>query len=249
MDNAATFGTQAECYASARPQYPDALIGWISQQAPAVGRVWDVGTGSGQAAIALAETFQQVHATDWDSAQIAQAPPHPRIHYAQAEAHHSGLSPRSVDAITAASALHWFDWKRFWPEVERVARPGALFCAWTYHRIETDDDLYTIFIDPVSRIIAPYWSEGNRISQTGYTAKTLGMPFDVIKTPPFTCSLLWTPAQLAAFVTSWSAHKQARMDGHEQALARIERTALSALDAHPRPVYLPLNVIAARINP
>ena len=29
------------------------------------------------------------------------------------------------DAITVATALHWFDWDRIWDEVRRVARPPA----------------------------------------------------------------------------------------------------------------------------
>ncbi|MGB0907020.1 MAG: class I SAM-dependent methyltransferase [Maricaulaceae bacterium] len=247
MENARTFGAQADTYAAARPSYPETLFDWIAKQAPAVNDVWDVGTGSGQAALSLAEKFKTVHASDIDAAQIQHAAPHPNIHYSQAPAHASNLPDNSVDAITVATALHWFDWPLFWEEVRRVSRPGAIFCAWTYHRAETEDDIQNVLIDPTLDILTPYWSEGNHLSWRGYCPEELGMPFTVIDTPKFTCELQWTPAQIAAFMRSWSAHKKARLDGHEDALNKIEDTALKTLGKTPRAYALPLNILTARI--
>ena len=161
IENAMTFGAQAQIYASSRPHYPSELYDWIAEQAPATDKVWDVGTGSGQAALSLAEKFSQVHATDIDNEQIAHAAEHPRIHYGQAPAHSSGLPPNSVDAVTVATALHWFDHKLFWEEIRRVAKPNALFCGWTYHRCYTDPDVHEQLIEPVLEIIEPYWAEGS----------------------------------------------------------------------------------------
>ena len=74
MDNARTFGAQAQTYASARPHYPPELYDWIASQSPALDKVWDVGTGSGQAAVSLAERFSQVYATDIDSCLLYTSP-------------------------------------------------------------------------------------------------------------------------------------------------------------------------------
>jgi ubiquinone/menaquinone biosynthesis C-methylase UbiE len=38
----------------------------------------------------------------------------------------SGLADRSVDLVSVAQALHWFDLGRFFAEVQRVARPNAV---------------------------------------------------------------------------------------------------------------------------
>ena len=210
--------------------------------------VWDAGTGSGQAALSLAQRFSHVHATDIDASQIASAPDHARIDFLKASAHQSGLPDNSVDVITVATALHWFDHKLFWKEIARVARPGALFCAFTYHRAKTDDDVQKLLIDPVLELIEPYWAEGNRLSWRGYHADELNMPFEVLDMPEFRCELSWTPPQIAAFVRSWSAHLKACKDGHAQALMDIERGALAGLGQAERPFILPLNTLAARIN-
>ena len=247
MENATSFGAQADVYRAARPSYPDELFDWIAHQAPGRANAWDVGTGSGQAAQALAMRFSNVAATDIDDAQIAAAQPHPQIRYAKAEAHASGLDDSNMDCITVATALHWFDHARFWKEVRRVARPGAIFCAWTYHRAIADDDVQSELMGPVQDLVEPYWAEGNRLSWRGYSADELGMPFDVLQTPEFICELDWTAAQITAFLNSWSAHKKAREDGHTAALADIENRALSVLGDKKRRFVMPLNMLAARI--
>jgi len=248
MENAITFGAQAKNYAAARPHYPEDLFDWIALQVPAHDLAWDVGTGSGQAVVSLAKRFSHVHATDIDTDQIASAPEHDRIDFFAVPSHQSGLPDNSADVITVATALHWFDHELFWKEVERIARPGAIFCAWTYHRSIVDADVQSLLMDPILDILAPYWSEGNRLSWRGYHADELNMPFEVIQMPEFSCELSWTPMQISALVRSWSAHLKARNDGHEQVLVDIEREALFKLGEEERSLILPLNTLAARIN-
>lgn len=48
---AALFNKQAEKYAATRPSYPDELFDFIASKTPRHDLVWDVGTGSGQAAV------------------------------------------------------------------------------------------------------------------------------------------------------------------------------------------------------
>ena len=247
MENAQTFGQQAKAYFAARPAYPDDLFEWISSKAPHHQRAWDVGTGSGQAAARLVEHFDHVHATDIDPEQIRQAPVHPQITFRAAAAHMSGLPSQSVGAITVATALHWFDHAAFWGEVRRVACPGAIFCGWTYHRPETDADVRHVLLDPVAEVLAPYWSDGNRLSWRGYAAEELRMPFEVIAAPEFACRLRWTPAQIVGFVRSWSAFQKSKTDGHAERLASIERHAVTDLGDAARRFELPLHMIAAGV--
>src|SRR5579864_4097159 len=102
------FSTQAASYAAFRPTYPRALFEFVAASATGHTLVWDCGTGSGQAALALAEDFERVIATDTSAKQLAQATPHPRIEYRVAPAEASGLSDHAADAVTVAQALHWF---------------------------------------------------------------------------------------------------------------------------------------------
>jgi ubiquinone/menaquinone biosynthesis C-methylase UbiE len=126
------FSRQAPLYARHRPRYPAGLFAYLAAAAPGHRLAWDCGTGSGQAAVGLAEHFEQVVATDLSAEQIAHAMPHPRIRYVIAPADRvetaqtMGLEPQSVDLVTAAQALHWFDLDRFYAEVRRVLRPGGL---------------------------------------------------------------------------------------------------------------------------
>jgi len=234
IKNATSFGTQADIYASARPSYPEAIFDWIAQNSPSQDKVWDVCTGSGQAALSLAQRFSRVHATDIDEAQISHAKTAPNIDYVTAPSEASKLPSDSVDAITVATALHWFDFSTFWDEAARVARKGALFMAWTYHKIEAERDIRETHIEPINAIIEPYWSEGNRLSWRGYPAGEVGMPFDEIQTPQFTMELSWSPAQLLQFMRSWSAHRRARLDGHKAALKAAETAAFANLADTPR---------------
>jgi len=218
------------------------------KQAPASEQVWDVGTGSGQAARSLAKRFSHVHATDIDAAQIAAAKPSPNITYIAAPSDAAGLADNAVDAVTVATALHWFDFSAFWDEVARVARPNALFCAWTYHRIEAESNIRAAILTPILDIIEPYWSDGNRLSWRGYPADEVGLPFDEIKTPDFAITLSWTSADLIQFVNSWSAHKRARLDGHEDRLKAIETAALAKFGNEPLEITLPIHTLAGRMG-
>ncbi|HEX6639020.1 MAG TPA: class I SAM-dependent methyltransferase, partial [Steroidobacteraceae bacterium] len=136
MTNAALFSTVAREYANFRPGYPREMFAWLSGAAPARHAVWDCGCGSGQASTALADFFDEVFATDVAPEQISAAKAHPRVQYSVAPAEKSGLPDASVDLVTVAQALHWFDAEAFYDEARRVARPGALLAAWTYPRPE-----------------------------------------------------------------------------------------------------------------
>lgn len=246
--NADSFGAQAKTYVAARPTYPADLFDWIARTAPDLGLVWDVGTGSGQAAASLAARFRAVRATDADSAQIAAAPPCSNVTYEVAPAHISNLPNSSVDAVTVGTALHWFDFERFWPEVRRVCRPNALFTAWSYVWAEADEDVRRLLIDPQMAVIVSYWSDRNKLSWEGYPPEQTQCPFEQIDVPAFACTLRWRPCDLAAFIRSWSAHYRARQDGHAEALGRIEAEALARLPDEVGTVRLPLVTFAARID-
>ena len=127
-----TFSQQSDRYAGNRPSYPDVLFAWIAECAPARDTALDVATGNGQAAAGLAQYFANVCATDISADQIAHAALSANIEYRVSPAEHTGYPDGSFDAITVAQALHWFDMAAFWQEVGRIARPGALFCAFGY---------------------------------------------------------------------------------------------------------------------
>jgi SAM-dependent methyltransferase len=204
MSNAALFTSVAREYADFRPGYPPELFAWLARQAPARDRAWDCGCGSGQASVALAEHFGQVHATDVAAEQIAAARPHPRVSYAVAPAERSGLPEGSMDLVTVAQALHWFDVGAFYAEARRVAKPGALLAVWTYPRPEfLDPELDRVFLDFYANVVGPYWPPERRHVESHYA--TLPFPFEELPHPPFGLELHWGFDQVLGYVSSWSA--------------------------------------------
>src|SRR6266550_3680207 len=94
------FSKQAADYAKFRPRYPQELFRWLGSVAPSSELAWDCATGSGQAAVELAEVFERIIATDASEKQIASAEKSPRIKYLVATAEESGLESGSVDLVT-----------------------------------------------------------------------------------------------------------------------------------------------------
>lgn len=248
MDNATSFGKQSAAYAKGRPGYPPELYTWIAENSSGHERVWDVGTGSGQAAHALVKYYDQVHATDISPEQIKAATAHPKIAYLTTPAHLSNLPSNSVDAVTIATALHWFATDRFWTEVSRVSRTDALFAAWTYQLPRSDSVAQTEFLEPVLEIIDPYWADGNRICMAGYTAEILSCPFPTLDTPEFDAGGIWTGQQIVNFAESWSAHYRARADGLKDALDNLSRNFLKTYKNEALAISLPISLLAARIR-
>jgi SAM-dependent methyltransferase len=204
MSNAELFATVAREYATFRPGYPSGLFAWLARSSPSHEAVWDCGCGSGQASVALAEHFAVVHATDVAPEQIAAATAHRGVRYSVASAERSGLRAHSVDLVTVAQALHWFDVPAFYAEVARVARPGALLAVWTYPRPRFQDpELDRRFFAFYSTVVGPYWPPERRHVESGY--RTLPFPFTEIETPDFGIDLSWDLEQVTGYVSSWSA--------------------------------------------
>ena len=198
------FSTQARAYAGSRPTYPPELTAWLFAQCPGHHTVWDCATGNGQAALALAEHFDAVIATDASAAQLAQAPAHPRVDYRCAPAEASGLAASSVDLVTVAQALHWFDLERFYAEVRRVTKPDGLLAVWTYGRLQLDDPALDAPMQAFyDTRIAPCWPAERAHIEDQYAR--LPFPFERVATPAFHMSVSWPLMQLLEYVRSWSA--------------------------------------------
>lgn len=242
------FGSVAGAYAAARPTYPAMLFEWLAGQCAHHDHVWDCATGSGQAAVALAGHFVRVTATDASADQIAAAKPDAHITYRVASAEASGLDDASVDLVTIAQALHWFDLDRFYAEVRRVLKPEGVITAWTYGVQRADD----VAIDGVvqkfyGETLGPYWPHERAIVERGY--RDLPFPFTRIATPTFVMQRQWSLDLLLAYFASWSAvarYKTAR--GHDPVTEL--RPVLAAVWGEPalvRTITWPLTVIAGRV--
>ncbi len=248
MSNAELFTTVAREYASYRPGYPPELFAWLARMSPARELAWDCGCGSGQASVALAEHFTRVHATDVAAAQIAAAKPHPRVSYSVAPAERCALPDASVDLVTVAQALHWFDVEAFYAEARRVARPGALLAVWNYPRPRfVDAELDRRFLAFYADVVGPYWPPERAHVEQNY--RTLPFPFEEIDAPSFVLELRWDLDQVIGYVSSWSATARYR-----QALSRdpVSLLRASLAPAWPpggiAPVRMPIGLRVGRLR-
>src|SRR5262249_1530648 len=124
------FSAFANRYADFRPRYPTAIFEYLATIVPRMSVVWDCACGNGQATAAPPERLARVIPPDASKEQIASPTPHPNIEYRVAPAECSGLAAGSIGLVTVAQAIHWFDFERFYAEVNRVLIDNGLIAVW-----------------------------------------------------------------------------------------------------------------------
>jgi len=226
------FSGHAATYREARPLYPDALFDWLADQVAHRDLVWDTGCGNGQASVALAARFARVFATDPSANQIENAERRPNIDYRVEPAEQCSLASASADLVTVAQALHWFDFARFFPEVQRVLKPGGFFAAWAYSdcRVTSAVDVHKdrVYVD----LTGTYWPPERELVETGYRTIPMpvgaGAPFEEIAAPSFVMSVSWNAQQFLAYLRSWSATQRYIKANGVDPVAIVENDLIAA---------------------
>jgi ubiquinone/menaquinone biosynthesis C-methylase UbiE len=194
-------------YAASRPTYPAALADALVDRCVGKKHALDVGCGSGQLSVLLADRFDQVTATDPSEAQIKNVTKHQNVTYQTEPAERIGLPDASIDLITAAQAAHWFDLDAFYSEVRRVARPDSVLALISYGVPRMEGDVGDRLSNFYWRDIHRHWPEGRRHVEEGY--QNLAFPFAELPFPVLWITRDWTFVQLVAYVRTWSAAKRA----------------------------------------
>ncbi len=208
------FSTQSRAYSRFRPQYPEDLYEYLSGLCEDHDLAWDCATGTGQAARGLSGYFDNVVATDASAAQIANAEGPGNVVFRRGLAEKTGLAAQSVDIITVAQALHWFDLNGFYKEVKRVLKPNAVLAVWTYNLLEVGEyDIDQIIKKFDEDIIGAYWPDERQLVRDNYAA--MAFPFNEtdVTIPEFNMTMLWSLDELMGYLATWSsvvAYKAAR---------------------------------------
>lgn len=241
------FSKQADDYAKYRPVYPAALFAYLAAQAPGRVLAWDAGTGSGQAAHGLAAHFARVVATDPSEAQVRNAAPHPQVTYKVEPAEKTDIAAHTVDLVTVAQALHWFDLDRFYAEVRRVLNPAGVLAVWCYGLNEigpgVDEEVWTYYRDTVG----PYWPPERKWIDERY--RTLPFPFAESATPAFYMEAAWTLDEYLGYLGTWSATQRYRQQQGSDPLPALRAALVKpwGAPAVKRAVRWPIHLRIGRV--
>ena len=197
------FSALAAGYGRFRPNYSSDLFNHLSSLTPEHKLAWDCATGTGQAALSLADCFDKVIATDASPQQVEQAKKHPCVEYRVAAAENSGLEAGSVDLITVAQALHWFDIPQFMREAKRVLKSKGVIALWTYNLFRVTPEIDAVIDNLYWNTLDGYWAPERKMVESGYA--DLDMPFQEVALPIFEMSANWSLPQLLGYLGTWSA--------------------------------------------
>lgn len=197
------FSGHANAYARYRPDYPAELFSYLATLTPRRDVALDLATGSGQAAVGLAEHFELVVASDGSVSQLQNAEKHPHVVYVGNLAEQPALKDGSVDLVVAAQAAHWFDHERFYPEVKRVLRADGALALWTYGLAYVEPRVDAIVRHFYSDVVGSHWPPERRWVESAY--RDLPFPLREVETPSFQLNLQWDLDSLIGYIGTWSA--------------------------------------------
>lgn len=140
---------------------------------------------------------------DASERQIAQAPEAAGVRWVVGSVEDSGLEAGSVDLTTAAQAVHWFDFDRYWAEVARVSKPGAIVAVWCAWQARVGHPVDAVWERFTNETVGPYWPPERRWVKECY--ESLPFPFEEIEAPPFEMRADWTMDQMIGYMSTWSA--------------------------------------------
>jgi len=127
----ARFSSTVNYYVKYRPSYPEAVLKLLQEQCQLKpGATFaDIGSGTGIFTELLLKAGYRVFAVEPNPDMREQAEcllsPYPNFVSIRAPAEATTLKTHSVDAITAATAFHWFEQQETQTEFRRILKPGG----------------------------------------------------------------------------------------------------------------------------
>ena len=197
------FSKQSKLYSKFRPVYPQALYDCILKYTQNLGEAWDCGTGNGQVAKVLCKYFERVEATDISEQQLNEAFQANNINYQCIPAEKTAFPDNTFDLVTVAQAIHWFDFDKFYAEVNRTAKVGAIIAIWGYGTLQVEGQVGELINCFYHNKIHSYWDEERKHIEDSY--ESIPFPFPEKENHTFSIELRWTLAELEGYLNTWSA--------------------------------------------
>ena len=145
MELRRTFEQAPELYERARPGYPDALfdaLAALTGLGPGA-RICEVGCGTGQATVPLAERGYRITCVELGTKLAAIAhvklAPFPDVEVVNADFEHWRPEQADFDAVVAFTSFHWLDPDARYAHVASLLRPGGMLAVVTTEHVLPED--------------------------------------------------------------------------------------------------------------
>jgi ubiquinone/menaquinone biosynthesis C-methylase UbiE len=174
-DSTTRFSNRVADYSRCRPAYPDALLTVLQREIGLshASIIADIGSGTGISSELLLRSGGTVFAVEPNAemrrAAEARLGNEPRFRSVAARAEATTLADRSVDAVTAGQAFHWFALREARAEFIRILRPGgmaALF--WNTRRTEGSP-----FLSAYERLLRQFGTDYLQVDHRNVSAPDL----------------------------------------------------------------------------
>jgi SAM-dependent methyltransferase len=124
------------------------------------------------------------------------------VTYTVAAAEDASMVAGSVDLVTVAQALHWFDLEAFYREARRALRHEGVLAAWAYSLCRTTPEVDKVVDDFYLNGVGPYWPKERALVDDGY--RSIPFPFEELESPEFRITREWNMAKMMAYLRTWS---------------------------------------------
>lgn len=191
----------------------------------------DLGCGTGQNTRMFAPHFQKIVGIDISESQLEEAravPGFENITYRSGSAEELPFPDCSVDLLTAASAVHWFNADRFLKEAKRVLKPcGCLaLLGYTDHfnlNYGSCGDKLDKIISEVKTVLKPYVSEQVTVANSKLQNLFETIPFpDKERIEQITLDIEMTVAGVVGLIESFSYYQTYFRTDNQAAVALLE---------------------------
>ena len=237
------FSVQAKEYSKYRPTYPKELFEFLASTVNNHERAWDCATGNGQCATGLADYFDEVIATDASASQIENAVSHPKIKYLVATAEQSELPTDYADLITVATAIHWLDTEKFYPEAKRILKPNGVLAVWVYYEAFVDEKINSVF-NRFSDIVRNHWHAA--VHKAWDFDEKINLPFEKIHSPEIIMEKNYSCDDYMNYLFTWSSTQNYVKSKNENPVKLIENELREAWGKCKREVKWKLKLKAGR---
>lgn len=255
--NRVLFDATAELYERARPGYPPALFDDLVtlSNIPVRGRVLEIGCGTGQATLPMAERGFQIEAVELGS-QMARLARRKLARYSNVRVHTSTfeawpLPDQPFDLVMAATAFHWLDPAvRYTKAAAALRRRGAL-AVFASHHVAGGDEQFFIDVQACYERYMPGTPPGLRLSRAEDIEPHTGEITDSgLFAAPAVRRYLWertyTTSTYLDVLGTHSGHLALAPAGRESLLACIARLIDEEYGGEVRKQYLTELVVARK---